>query len=466
MVPDGGLDAITHKKMGQYFTDQVVAIYKDMKENSCPVGQSRIFIAKFNREENDPHFVISTTGPIYTEAEKDHAAFQLQSCYITSLTLANLYQLSSIAYPAISCGAYHFPPHEAAQVAIESVRQYAFNVRKVSFVLFDRSTYEVFVEEWKTYAMKINKNANSSDQTGNYISETSKKFEASSTGLSATLNHYCVLCKTKEMPINQQLVCLNCSKLTRSELFRNFLMKLRIAGEKSYDELVQECQTLKPILKLHTFVYNPVKVFNQAIHRRDFVSENYLQQHCDKKFRNKFPMAIVGDGNCFYNAFVELGGFNFIADQSSLTPIELRARNVVELVLNRDLYTSQYERLLPILDPFEDYVSKEMVRDTNYAAVWDLLSIPTVLNINLISVYPRVNGPTDLHYQHINSSLFVPLEEVSDEIDDKTETESKSSVECAQVMLLFSHTCRPTIGNCQGTTNWLSNHFVPLLDLR
>ena len=53
MCPDGGLDSLIHQSMGQFFTDQVVAVHKEMKNNSCPHGQSRIFIAKFTREEND-----------------------------------------------------------------------------------------------------------------------------------------------------------------------------------------------------------------------------------------------------------------------------------------------------------------------------------------------------------------------------------------------------------------------------
>ena len=93
------------------------------------------------------------------------------------------------------------------------------------------------------------------------------------------------------------------------------------------------------------------------------------------------PMAVVGDGNCFYNTFVKLGGVGTTTDASTLTPVELRARNVVELVLNIDAYTAQYGHLSAILDNFEKYVREEMVRDTNYAAVWDLFSIPTVLNI-------------------------------------------------------------------------------------
>jgi O-acetyl-ADP-ribose deacetylase (regulator of RNase III) len=466
MVPDGGLDSIIHESMGQYFTDQVVAIHKEMQESSCPVGQSRIFIAKFNRESTDARFVISTVGPVYTEEEKESSAFHLQSCYCTSLALANLYQLSSIAYPAISCGANHYPPQEAARVAIESIRQFSYNVKDVRFVLYDRHTYDVFVEEWTNYAQNVNRQANIidplDDDDDDDASKPSLKSPLSPTSPSKPSIRYCVLCKERQLPIDRQLLCLNCSDLTRPEIFNNFLSKLRAAADKSFKELQHECQVLKPILNSYPLVYTPAQIFDQSVHKRDPVAEHYLQVHCDKDFRNAMPMAVLGDGNCFYNTFVKLGGVGTTTDASTLTPVELRARNVVELVLNKDDYTSQYDHLTNTLDNFEKYVIQEMVHDTNYAAVWDLLSIPTVLNINLISIYPRVNGLDDLNYTYLNNKLFIPLVGQNDNQEKKTEASAVNK----EVKLLFSHCNRPIPGVSKAKSEWTPNHFVPLLNFR
>jgi O-acetyl-ADP-ribose deacetylase (regulator of RNase III) len=460
MSPDGGLDSRIHQNMGQFFTDQVVAIHKDMKTNSCPHGQSRIFIAKFHREDNDARFVISTVGPVYSEAEKERATFLLTSCYYTSLALANLYQLNSIAYPAISCGANQFPPHEAARVAIEAVRNYSYNVKDVRFVLCDRSIYNIFVQEWTNYAQKVNKEANSPDQ----ISESTQKSKISPPVSPKSSARYCVLCKERQLPIDRQLLCSYCFELPRPEIFKNFLSRLRIAADKSYDELRHECQLLKPILKSYPLIYNPAQVFDPSIHQRDAVAESYVQNHCDKSIRNSIPMAILGDGNCFYNAFVKLGGVGTTTDGSTLTPVELRARNVVELVLNVDLYKSQYASLFAILDDFEKYVQQEMVHDTNYAAVWDFFSIPSVLNIHLISIYPNVNGKDDLHCQYLNNQLYIPLSEENAVNNKKDNT--KTSAIPKEVKLLFSNCNRPISGFSKNQQGWTPNHFVPLLNFR
>jgi O-acetyl-ADP-ribose deacetylase (regulator of RNase III) len=454
MCPDGGLDSIIHQSMGQFFTDQVVAIHKDMKINSCPHGQSRIFIAKFNRESQDARYVISTVGPLYSEEDKDRAAFLLKSCYYTSLALANLYQLSSIAYPAIACGANGFPVAEAANVAIESIRNYSYSVKDVRFVLYDTPIYDIFVREWTNYAQKINQEANIADQT---IIESPSKLQTPSSPSARP----CVLCKKRQLPIDRQLLCVPCSELKRPELFDIFLSNLRSAATTSYDNLQQECRLLKPILKSYPLVYNPAQIFDQSIHQRDSTAEHYLQSHCDKLFRNTMPMAVLGDGNCFYNTFVKLGGVGTTTDASTLTPIELRARNVVELVLNVNAYQSQYSALTAILDGFEEYVRKEMVRDTNYAAVWDLLSIPTVLNIHVISVYPKVNGLEDLNYQYLNNTLFIPLPTDTDADNQGKKTETTTIVK--EVKLLFSHCHRPMLGFSKNKKDWVPNHFVPLL---
>jgi O-acetyl-ADP-ribose deacetylase (regulator of RNase III) len=459
MNPNGGLDYRIHEKMGQFFTDQVVAIYKEMQENSCPIGQSRIFIAKFNCEENDAHFIISTVGPVYTEAEKEHAAFLLQSCYNTSLALANLYQLSSIAYPAISCGANRFPPHEAAQVAIESIRQFSYNVKDVRFILFERSIYEIFLQEWTDYAQRVNREANNTDSTNEPMKKS--QIPPSIPLKPKSSARYCVLCKEEQLPIDRQLLCLICSELTRSEIFYKFLSRLRTAGEISYDELFRECQLLKPILRSYPLVYTPVQIFDRSIHQRDLVAEYYLESYCDKGFHNSIPMTVIGDGNCFYNTFVKLGAAGTTTETSTLTPVELRARNIVELILNLETYTAQYSHLAPFLNDFENYVRQDMVRDTNYASVWDCLSIPTVLNIHLISVYPKINGPEDLHYRYLNNALFFPLTEEND-VDNQTNQIETSTVH-KEVKLLFSHCNRPIPGSSKKEEKWEPNHFVPLL---
>jgi len=72
--------------------------------------------------------------------------------YQNSLTLAATKGLQSISFPAISCGIYGYPIHEAASVALSTCIEYArknSNIKLIRHILFDRGIFEVFNEEFK-----------------------------------------------------------------------------------------------------------------------------------------------------------------------------------------------------------------------------------------------------------------------------------------------------------------------------
>ena len=452
MKPNGGLDTIIHTQMGEFFSSQVNAMTDELANNACPVGNSRIFISRAKRDPNLARFVINTVGPHYRKEEKDVASFHLQSCYTTSLALANAYGLTSIAYPAISCGAFRFPEREAAQVGIETIRQHSYQVSDVRFVLFNQSTYDAFIDEWTAYADKINNEATGTDSKDKPQTPVSPSATVPKPVLLTRQSaRICILCKEKEASKDPDLLCNVCSALSRAEIFKKFLQKLRLAAERSSRELESECQLLQQILSLYPLNYLPAQVFDQKIHKRDSAAESYLQNHCDREIRNgRIPMAVLGDGNCFYNSFVTLASAGTTTEATTITPQELRARNVIELVLNKGNYEGKYPSFAPVLDPFEKYVREEMVGDTNYACVWDLLSIPTVLNIKVVSIYPKINGTDDLYYRTINGTVLEPLE-------------TKQTMSLSEVRILFSHMHKPSKNKDKA---WTPNHFVPVLNLR
>ena len=61
--------------------------------------------------------VLHTVGPVWQGGNRDEAAL-LANCYWKSLQQAEQLGLESIAFPAISCGAYGFPLHQAARIAV------------------------------------------------------------------------------------------------------------------------------------------------------------------------------------------------------------------------------------------------------------------------------------------------------------------------------------------------------------
>ena len=60
----------------------------------------------------------------------------LASCYRESLALAAKHGLRTIAFPAISCGVYGYPPELAVQVAVREVREWLSSYRTPDRVVF------------------------------------------------------------------------------------------------------------------------------------------------------------------------------------------------------------------------------------------------------------------------------------------------------------------------------------------
>lgn len=91
-------------------------------------------------------YVIHTVGPVYRDGKSGEPEV-LASCHREVLRLAEERRISSIAFPAISTGAYGFPMHEAAAVALASVLEIlesARTVERVRFVLFDHSAAKAY----------------------------------------------------------------------------------------------------------------------------------------------------------------------------------------------------------------------------------------------------------------------------------------------------------------------------------
>jgi len=89
-------------------------------------------------------YVIHTVGPIWSGGDRGEAE-TLASCHRESIRVADELQLASIAFPAISTGAYGYPVDQASRIAVSSAAaalEKATHVREVRFVLFDSPTCE------------------------------------------------------------------------------------------------------------------------------------------------------------------------------------------------------------------------------------------------------------------------------------------------------------------------------------
>lgn len=78
--------------------------------------------------------VIHCLGPVYgRDTPSDRL---LRACYCNALALADGHGLTSVAFPAISTGAFGYPMDEAARVALEAVRDTAPGLKSVARVRF------------------------------------------------------------------------------------------------------------------------------------------------------------------------------------------------------------------------------------------------------------------------------------------------------------------------------------------
>lgn len=136
LLGGGGVDGAIHRAAGPELLAECRAL------GVCEPGE-----AKITRGYRLPaRFVIHTVGPIWHAGKRGEARI-LANCYRNSLQLALENEIITIAFPAISCGAYGYPIGQAAQIALETTREFLAtngDLAKVIFALWDEEVYEAF----------------------------------------------------------------------------------------------------------------------------------------------------------------------------------------------------------------------------------------------------------------------------------------------------------------------------------
>ena len=125
LLGGGGVDGAIHRAAGP----ELLAECRTL--GGCEEGK-----AKITRGYKLPaRFIIHTVGPVWSGGGRGEAEV-LAGCYRNSLQLAVENGIKTIAFPAISCGAYRFPVSEAAQIAVETTRKFLANNDKMDKVIF------------------------------------------------------------------------------------------------------------------------------------------------------------------------------------------------------------------------------------------------------------------------------------------------------------------------------------------
>jgi O-acetyl-ADP-ribose deacetylase (regulator of RNase III) len=140
LLGGGGVDGAIHDAGGPAIVAECRKIVGEI--GTLPAGKAVITTGG----RLSAKYVIHTVGPIYRAGEPG-VAEALASCHRESVRLADDHALASLAFPAISTGAYGYPVTEAAPIAISATIETLASAKHVTlckFVLFDISTVRAF----------------------------------------------------------------------------------------------------------------------------------------------------------------------------------------------------------------------------------------------------------------------------------------------------------------------------------
>jgi O-acetyl-ADP-ribose deacetylase len=138
LLGGGGVDGAIHRAAGPELFDECYQI------GGCPTGEARLT----NAYRLPAKFVIHTVGPVWSGGERGEPEL-LANCYRSVFGIAREKGISSLAFPAISCGVYRFPVDRAVKIAVaETVAELVSSdvVQKVIFACFGEDIYLAYLK--------------------------------------------------------------------------------------------------------------------------------------------------------------------------------------------------------------------------------------------------------------------------------------------------------------------------------
>ena len=135
LLGGGGVDGAIHAAAGPELLEACKSL------NGCATGE-----AKITKAYGLPaQYVIHTVGPVWQGGDQGEAQL-LARCYQNSLQLAYEHQLTSLAFPAISCGVYGYPKPQAARITVQEISSFMAShdfPETVYLVAFDQTMFDI-----------------------------------------------------------------------------------------------------------------------------------------------------------------------------------------------------------------------------------------------------------------------------------------------------------------------------------
>ena len=138
LLGGGGVDGAIHRAAGPELLEECRTL------NGCCTGEAKIT----RGYRLSARQVIHTVGPIWKGGHRDEHR-ELALCYSNSLALAKEKGIKSLAFPAISTGAYRFPAEQASLIALgETLRFLEANSEpeEVIFVVFSDELHSIYIK--------------------------------------------------------------------------------------------------------------------------------------------------------------------------------------------------------------------------------------------------------------------------------------------------------------------------------
>lgn len=135
LIGGGGVDGAIHRAAGPQLLAHCSRI------GGCPTGEARITPGF----ALPARYIIHTAGPIWRNGRSGEQAL-LAACYRSVFELVREHAIRSIAFPAISCGAFGYPRKQAARIAVrechDALAELA-HLERVTLVAFDDEMHSI-----------------------------------------------------------------------------------------------------------------------------------------------------------------------------------------------------------------------------------------------------------------------------------------------------------------------------------
>ncbi|SFN40542.1 O-acetyl-ADP-ribose deacetylase (regulator of RNase III), contains Macro domain [Dokdonella immobilis] len=139
LLGGGGVDGAIHRAAGPDLLRACRALPEVRPGIRCPTGEARLT----GGYALPARYVIHTVGPVWNGGDAGEPGL-LAACYRNCLELARQKALATIAFPAISCGVFGYPPELAARIALREIDAHAWSGLEITVCCFGSRILESY----------------------------------------------------------------------------------------------------------------------------------------------------------------------------------------------------------------------------------------------------------------------------------------------------------------------------------